>query len=378
MNIRVALPLRLISVGLLGLGIVSESHSQVLFYEDFEDATPGQNLGQAPLNWTLLTAGGWNSQPYGVLANIHPGWPGNAISHLTATPNIASGYSQNVATPSSGIIELSFKGWAYSPLSGSTSVGIGGENVDRVEFRFEDNRFLLVSGISESNFGASFANATSFVYGFIDLTNLQAWMVVTDESGHLARSAKLPVPPGVRNLQILRTYEDRRSGQGMDLDNIKYQILPIPQPKSISGVVTLSDFSGQIAGQLVDVEVDDFISPAPEHQTATLGADGSYSISTFRQGDARITIKGSHWLRRHAISTDIPVGGLTGVNAVLINGDCNGDDVIDLTDYTAVVTDFNSLVGDPNYHTSTDLNGDGVIDLTDYTILVTQFNGVGD
>ncbi|MCE9559174.1 MAG: hypothetical protein K8R88_09500 [Armatimonadetes bacterium] len=112
--------------------------------------------------------------------------------------------------------------------------------------------------------------------------------------------------------------------------------------------------------------------------TLNLDSGGNFSFTDkLPTGTYEVTAKGSHWLREKQVAV-ITSTVVSGLNFTLTNGDVNGDNVIDLTDYTGVVTDFNSIVGDPNYHTSTDLNGDGVIDLTDYTILVTQFNGVGD
>lgn len=154
---------------------------------------------------------------------------------------------------------------------------------------------------------------------------------------------------------------------------------PRPSGVPITGHVEFLDYSGDVAGQSVEVRIQDaLLGAGGETRTVMLDANGDFATTTTIRMRAAVSVKGSHWLRRRVITADIPAGGLSGINAVLTNGDVNGDNVIDLTDYTGVVTDFNSIVGDPNYHTSTDLNGDGVIDLTDYTILVTQFNGVGD
>ena len=62
----------------------------------------------------------------------------------------------------------------------------------------------------------------------------------------------------------------------------------------------------------------------------------------------------------------------------LRNGDCNGDNVVDLTDYTIVIEAFDSLEGDGKWNPQADLNEDGAIDLTDYVLVLLNFNAVGD
>lgn len=63
---------------------------------------------------------------------------------------------------------------------------------------------------------------------------------------------------------------------------------------------------------------------------------------------------------------------------LLINGDCDGNNVIDIADYTILATAFDAIAGDANWDARTDLNGDGIIDIADYTILALNFDAVGD
>ncbi|MCE9558495.1 MAG: hypothetical protein K8R88_06050 [Armatimonadetes bacterium] len=156
----------------------------------------------------------------------------------------------------------------------------------------------------------------------------------------------------------------------------------VTAPQTLSGTVALSDF-GDSAGQVVQVEVFNSGATGTPLQThpATLSSTGAFSVTAspiLVAGSYDIRVKGEHWLAKRVSGVSVTGSGATGVDATLTNGDVNGDNVIDLTDYTEIVTDFNSLIGDPNYHTWVDLNGDGVIDLTDYTVLVTNFNALGD
>lgn len=373
-------PFRRAFLILLTTHLIGNASAQVLFYQDFDDAIPGQSLAESPLNWNPLTGGPWANEPIRVESNLHAGWSGNGVSHLSSPSGALNGFTQNVLTPASGTVELSFKCWGYAPLSGSASVGVSTlpMTADRVEFRFEDNSYLLVSGLSHAYFGASFANRTAMVRGYIDLTNLQTWMVVRDETGNLARSPVVPVLPGVRSVQHLWLYEDCRSGQGADFDDIKYRILPSPTPKTISGTVVLSDYSGPVAGQQVEVGIFDDASPTPEIQTVTLGADGSYSVMTLRQGDANVSFKAGHWLRRTIGNLELLTTGLSGLDASLLNGDCDGDNEVSIGDYAVLSAAFGSVPGAPNWQSMADLDGDEEVSIGDYAILSFNFGLSGD
>ncbi|MCE9558812.1 MAG: hypothetical protein K8R88_07650, partial [Armatimonadetes bacterium] len=71
----------------------------------------------------------------------------------------------------------------------------------------------------------------------------------------------------------------------------------------------------------------------------------------------------------------------------VVQGDQNSDNVIDLTDYTIIVSYFNWDSGLEGWDVvdssgfaphDGDVNEDGIVDLSDYTIIVTNFNMIGD
>lgn len=111
----------------------------------------------------------------------------------------------------------------------------------------------------------------------------------------------------------------------------------------------------------------------------TIAANGDFTIPGPNvPGSYKLYVRSGHWLRKRvnvvtATSTTPNIGTIT-----LANGDCNGDNVIDLSDYTIVVTAFNGILGSGTYDARADLNTDNVVDLTDYTIVVSGFNAVGD
>lgn len=56
---------------------------------------------------------------------------------------------------------------------------------------------------------------------------------------------------------------------------------------------------------------------------------------------------------------------VSGTILVLIPGDVNGDNVVDIFDLVSIAIAFGALQGDPNYNPAADLNNDGTIDIFD-------------
>ncbi|MCE9557657.1 MAG: dockerin type I repeat-containing protein [Armatimonadetes bacterium] len=111
-----------------------------------------------------------------------------------------------------------------------------------------------------------------------------------------------------------------------------------------------------------------------------------YLTSALSTPNVDMSIKPAGFLRR-TITVNTGSGHVTNANFNLIPGDIVNDNVIDLSDYTKLVTYFNANSSDVNWNTpdaegtrpsDADLNGDGVVDLTDYTLIVVNFNAIGD
>lgn len=149
---------------------------------------------------------------------------------------------------------------------------------------------------------------------------------------------------------------------------------------SLSGTVTLQDFTGSVAGRQVVVEIRNVGSTtAIDTQTVTLSATGAFALtSTVAPGTYDITVKGSHWLRRKASSITVTSSGATGLTFSLINGDVNGDNVVSLGDLGALRLAFSSSAGDPTWNANADLNGDGAVSLGDLGILRSRFGQAGE
>lgn len=139
-----------------------------------------------------------------------------------------------------------------------------------------------------------------------------------------------------------------------------------------TGSIVLQDYVG--VPRLVTFQIVQ--GATTETRTAMVDPNvGTYEIWTNLSGPVTVYAKGSTWLRQ---ARSVANPGLNMANFTLKNGNCNGDSVIDLSDYTIVITAFNAVPVSANWDIRADLNGDGVVDLTDYTIVVTNFNAVED
>lgn len=138
----------------------------------------------------------------------------------------------------------------------------------------------------------------------------------------------------------------------------------------ISGTVVLQDWLPPAAGVPVRIQ---FVRSGSVLDTVvtTLGAGGTFNVTTSATGLCQVYVKANHWLQRVAGPVDVsaPVSGLT---YSLENGDITNDNLIDSDDFDALVVNFGG--GGP----TGDLDGSGLVDSDDFDILVKNFGMNGD
>ncbi|MCW5941137.1 MAG: proprotein convertase P-domain-containing protein [Fimbriimonadaceae bacterium] len=148
--------------------------------------------------------------------------------------------------------------------------------------------------------------------------------------------------------------------------------------RPVSGTITLGQYTASPNGvQLTMILRNTGSTVALETKTVTLDGSGNYSFQTSLQGTYDLAIKGSHWLRK-VVPVNIAAGGVTGVNASLLNGDVNGDNTVNISDFVALRAAFGSSSGSGNWNPNADLNGDGSVNLADFLILRARFGNSGD
>jgi len=153
-----------------------------------------------------------------------------------------------------------------------------------------------------------------------------------------------------------------------------YDILP-----QLSGTIALGNLAGTAEGQPITVQVrlPGTTSVIDSYRT-TLDAEGRFSVDTVRVGTYDVAIKASHWLRK--VVRNVPFGpsGAGGVDAQLINGDINGDNVVSLADFGLLKLAYGSSPGLPSWNPQADLNGDGFVGLADFGIFKQHSGESGD
>jgi hypothetical protein len=109
----------------------------------------------------------------------------------------------------------------------------------------------------------------------------------------------------------------------------------------------------------------------------TTNSTGQFELDGLTPGDYHLWVKGSHTL---AVATNLTV--VAGANSasigVLREGDTDGNNLVNLTDFSLLATSFGKQTGNVGFDARADFNGDGVVNLTDFSLLATNFGQSGD
>jgi hypothetical protein len=155
-----------------------------------------------------------------------------------------------------------------------------------------------------------------------------------------------------------------------------YTFVLLPQVPVLGGTVTLQNLTaGKEVGKTVTIEIYNGATLV-ETLSPVLAAGGTYTATcvTTTPGTYDIKFKASHWLRKKLAGVVLVAGSNALATPSLLNGDVNGSNVIDVTDFGLLRTNFlKTGVG-----LAGDLNEDNVVDVTDFGILRTNFLKAGD
>lgn len=154
---------------------------------------------------------------------------------------------------------------------------------------------------------------------------------------------------------------------------------PISPYREVTGTLDLKDFEGGGVGKeelTVSIDVLSQSGTLLDHMVARVNGNGEYSAYTPIVGTRVLRAKVAHWLSESA-TFNLSANTVVTFNPPMRNGDVNGDNQVDLADYLALASVFDSERWDGSYQPDADLNGDGSVNLMDYLILVAQFDSVG-
>lgn len=126
--------------------------------------------------------------------------------------------------------------------------------------------------------------------------------------------------------------------------------------------------SVQIAGQPINLIVKINGSVLVDTST-TLDSSAQFQINGLPAGTYDVYAKASHWLRVKV--ANIIVSGNKEINFSAVNGDADGDNLINLFDFVVLDSSFNTSA------TMADLDCDGKVNLMDYVIIDQGFGSIG-
>lgn len=104
---------------------------------------------------------------------------------------------------------------------------------------------------------------------------------------------------------------------------------------------------------------------------------GILKIDNLPSGNYTLWIKVTNTLALSQ-SITLTVDSLDISAGILPAGDTNGDNIINLTDFSLLASSFGTQFGEHGYNARADFNGDGQITLHDFSLLATNFGGAGD
>lgn len=102
----------------------------------------------------------------------------------------------------------------------------------------------------------------------------------------------------------------------------------------------------------------------------------SYLLPVVPTGTYDIAFRGSHWLRK--LVPNVTISGVTLLDVALSNGDINGDNEVNLLDFSGLLAAYGSVPGEPQWNFLADLDGDLEVGLLDFSILLRNFGLLGD
>ncbi len=112
------------------------------------------------------------------------------------------------------------------------------------------------------------------------------------------------------------------------------------------------------------------------NSTVTTDSSGGFTILNLSPGMYRMRIKNNKTL---AATLDFTFGGGTQslTMPLLLVGDANNDNTINVSDFSLVAVAFGKSLGASGYDTRTDFNGDATINIADFSLLAGNFGQVG-
>jgi len=113
-------------------------------------------------------------------------------------------------------------------------------------------------------------------------------------------------------------------------------------------------------------------------EDVTTDNEGKFSVADVAAGTYDIGVKGSHTLSR--LEEDVVIeSGTTNVDfGTLLEGDCDNNDMINISDFGILADAFGSLPASGNWDERADLNNNGQVNISDFGLLADNFGLLGE
>ena len=113
------------------------------------------------------------------------------------------------------------------------------------------------------------------------------------------------------------------------------------------------------------------------NQNFTTSSSSAFSIPNLPTGTYLFTFKGTHTLARQMTLT-ITTGANIATTSVMLEGDANGNNLVNVSDFSLLATAFGKTSVQVGYNALTDFNNDGIVNVSDFSLMATNFSKTGD
>ncbi len=137
----------------------------------------------------------------------------------------------------------------------------------------------------------------------------------------------------------------------------------------------------------VDVQICDGTIPPctipPCSVSAVADANGQFTVCDLAPGTYTLVVRGLNTLANRRTGITVPEGSGTIPGTVPVDfgtltpGDANGNNTVEIVDYSILATAYGKASGGPGWDRRADFNCNGSIEILDYSLLATYYANSG-
>lgn len=230
-------------------------------------------------------------------------------------------------------------------------------------------------------------NKTSFTCEDVLLSPITVILTVTDEAGKSTQcTSQVTVSAGDNclpvwecpdlSLNIGDPCDDGNDGTENDSVTSSCECIGEPILASLTGSAEWINTCGPRDMTFTFYEVG--TSTLVELFNSSISGDGTYSLSNVPVGTFDIFIKIDGVLQNGYLNQVVSIDTNNLNLGSFTPGDINGDNGVNITDFSLVSAAFGSVEGDPNYNPLADMNCDGGVNIIELSLLNIGFGMSGD